>query len=360
MKHTFVVLTAVFCGLLTSFQVKAETPTEQIVSYQTQPAAFSYESIKEILNNLSAQKSQSDDVLLNVLLAVPVEKRQYVYPALHENKGMPKKILSHPQIAPFKGTKPTELPLYLQEYAKEYLAYLPSAYYIYLDPDLWQEIQNEQVPESDLAFSKTTQIMKTTSHKGELFTFPSVKSLYQLSIQTQQNYKKTDLTQQDISRLLGTMSALEDYVQSQEDPRKFKLSLIRIMMRNNQINSDLSYPFASLINRLKMVKSEQEIETLFKQQGWDNANEFAHKADRILKAYRVNHLDVAQAIQLNKIRGYPASAPTTEVLENLRTYAKMHEATPGDVYFVEPYLQDIREKLKPDFILMLGTPIFME
>ena len=187
MKHTFVVLTAVFCGLLTSFQVKAETPTEQIVSYQTQPAAFSYESIKEILNNLSAQKSQSDDVLLNVLLAVPVEKRQYVYPALHENKGMPKKILSHPQIAPFKGTKPTELPLYLQEYTKEYLAYLPSAYYIYLDPDLWQEIQNEQVPESDLAFSKTAQIMKTTSHKGESFTFPSVKSLYQLSIQTQQN-----------------------------------------------------------------------------------------------------------------------------------------------------------------------------
>lgn len=360
MKTTCVVLVAVFCGLLTSIQVNAETPTNQTISYQAQPVTFSYDSIKEILNNLSAQKQQSDDVLLNVLLAVPVEKRQYVYPALHENKGMPKKILSHPQIAPFKGTKPTELPLYLQEYAKEYLAYLPSAYYIYLDPDLWQEVQNEQVSESEVALAKTAQIMKTTSHKGEFFTFPSVKSLYHLSPQTQQNYKKTDLKSQDISRLLGTMTALEEYFQNQENPRKFKLSLIRIMMRNNQLNGDLSYPFASLINRLKMVKSDQEIETLFKQQGWENANEFAHKSDRILKAYRVHHLNISQAIQLNKVRGYPASAPTTEVLENLRTYAKMHEASPGDVYFVEPYLQDIRQKLKPDFILMLGTPIFME
>ena len=132
------------------------------------------------------------------------------------------------------------------------------------------------------------------------------------------------------------------------------MSLVRIMMKNNNLNEDLSYPFASLIGRLKMVKSEQEIETLFKNQGWENATDFAVKADRILKAYRVNYLGVPQAIQINKIRAYPTSAPTTEVLENLRTYAKMHEAKPGDVYFVEPYLQDIRKKLKPDFILMLG------
>lgn len=360
MKYTNIFLAIIFCGLLNVSVVMAQNVSETVSSYQAQTATFSYDSIKEILNNLSSQKSQSDDMLLNVLLAVPVEKRQYVYPALHENKGMPKKILSHPEIAPFKGTKPTDLPLYLKEYVKEYLAYLPSAYYIYLDPDLWQEVQKEQLPEANTIFSSSIPILKTTPHKGEFYTFPSVESLYSLSDETQKNYKKTDLTTADISRMLNTMTALENYINTQEDPRKFKLSLVRIMMKNNNLNGDLSYPFASLVGRLKMVKPIQEIEKLFKDQGWTNATDFAQKADRILKAYRVNFLGVPQAIQLNKVRAYPASAPTTEVMENLRTYAKMHEAKPGDVYFVEPYLQDIRQKLKPDFIFMLGTPIYME
>ena len=360
MRYTFILSITLFWCFLNTSNVMAQNVSDVIPSYQTQPVTFSYDSIKEILNNLSTQKSQSDDMLLNVLLAVPVEKRQYVYPALHENKGMPKKILSHPEIAPFKGTKPTDLPLYLQEYVKEYLAYLPSAYYIYLDPDLWQEIQKEQHSPSNATFTPSVPILKTTPHKGEFYTFPSVQSLYHLSEETQKNYKATDLTKEDIQRMLTSMTALENYVNSQENPRGFKLSLIRIMMRNNKLDGDLSYPFASLVSRLKMVKPSEEIDALFKNQGWSDANDFATKADRILKAYRVNFLNIPQAIQLNKVRAYPTNSPTTEVLENLRTYAKMHEAKPGDVYFVESYLKDIRQKLKPDFIFMLGTPIYIE
>lgn len=360
MTYKNILFTAVFCGLLCAYPVMAHNVSESPASHTEEQINFSYNSIKELLNNLSAQKSQSDDMLLNVLLAVPTKKRQYVYPSLHENKGIPKKILSHPEIAPFKGTTPTDLPLYLKEYVKEYLAYLPSSYYIHLDPDLWQEVTKEQISDDGSIFSKNIPVMKTTPHKEEFFTFPSVKSLYQLSPETQKNYKKTDLKKEDISRLFSTMTALEEYVNAQDDPKSFKLSLIRIMMKNNNLNIDLSYPFASLVNRLKMVKSEQEIENLFKKQGWINASDFAMKADRILKAYRVNYLSLPHAIQLNKIRAYPASAPSTEALENLKTYAKMHEAAPGDVYFVEPYLKNIRKKLKPDFILMLGTPIYIE
>ncbi|MBR5130758.1 MAG: hypothetical protein IKV03_06015 [Alphaproteobacteria bacterium] len=352
-------LIAVFLVFNTS-SLKATENEKPSFSYQIQPTTFSYDSIKEILNNLATQKSQSDDILLNVLLAVPVEKRQYVYPALHENKGMPKKILSHPEIIPFKGTRPTELPVYLKDYAKEYLAYLPSAYYIHLDPDFWQETSNDQSISPVSIFSKTNNDLKMIPHKGEFFTFPSIRSLYHLSPETEKSYKKTDLKEKDIKQLFSTISALEEYVNNQENPRKFKLSLIQMMMRNNDLDNDLSWPFASLVERLKKLKSKQEIEELFQKQGWLNSSDFTNKADRILKAYRVNYLSLPQAIQLNKIRGYPASAPTTEVLENLKTYAKMHDATPGDVYFVKPYLQDIRSQLKPDFILMLGTPIFME
>ena len=328
--------------------------------FQSQADAFSYDSIKELLNNMATQKTHSDDVLLNVLLATPPHKRQYIFPALHNNKGMPKKILSHPEIAPFKGKVPTDIPPRLTNFAREYMAYLPAEYYVLLDPDYWREYDKDTptLP-SDFLTGEQNKI-KHTPHKGEFFTFPAVESLYHLSPNTQKNYKKTNLTSQDITRLFGTVKAVEKYLTNREDAKELEFALLGLLSRSDNMAKDIAWPFLSLVNRLKMIRPESEIENLFRSQGWKNATEFAEKSDRILKAYRVHYLDPMVAVQLNKIRAYPAGAPTTQALENLRMYAHMHDAAPGDVYFVEPYLTDIRKNLKPDFILKMGTPIYME
>ncbi|MBO7257570.1 MAG: hypothetical protein J6V11_01360 [Alphaproteobacteria bacterium] len=325
-----------------------------------QEAVFSYDSIKELLNNMAAQQTHNDDVLLNVLLATPAHKRQYVFPALHDNKGLPKKILSHPEIAVFKGKKPTDLPPRLADFSREYLAYLPTAYYLYLDPDYWKENKKDS-SENNILYSLNSQRkIIHTPHRGEFFTFPSVQNLYHLSDITKKNYKKTDLTAQDVSRLFNTVTVLENYLEKHDKTEELEISLLNLLTQNANMAQDLSWPFLSLVNRLKMTRPEGEIEQLFRSQGWKNAAEFAEKSDRILKAYRVNYLDPAVAVQLNKIRAYPENAPTPEALENLRMYAKLHEAAPGDVYFVQPYLKEIRKNLKPDFILKIATPIYME
>ncbi|MBR4926940.1 MAG: hypothetical protein IKY98_01295 [Alphaproteobacteria bacterium] len=328
--------------------------------FPTEEPDFSYESIRKLLEKMSQNKGANDDVFLNMLLSVPFEKRQYVFPQLHENIGMPNKILTHPEISVWKGKVPTTIPANLKEFAKEHLAYLPTTYYILLDPDQWQEIPTErtQTPTNDLNLKYPT--LKMTPHIDEFYAFPKVQDLYKLSPETAQNYTKTDLKPADIERLFNTKKALEDYLNQRKDKEDILDRLNALMRYNNDVAEDLSYPYLSLVSRLKLILGEEQINRFFQSQGWKDAFEFAEKSDRVLKAYRVNFLKPNVAIQLSKIRAYPKDAPINETMKNLQMYAKMHEAKPADVYLVEPYLNRLRQELKPDFILWLMTPIYIE
>lgn len=354
-NRLFILCLGVFTASAAVYAEEAALPPRVPISRPD----FSVNGLNKLLDQVAAQAQTGDDLLLNSLLAVPFDKRQYVFPQLHENTGLGKKILSHPEIKIWKGKQPTDIPPNLQAFAKEHLAYLPASYYIFLDPDYWQAHPTEQ-PNGTPTISDTKRQLKLTPHQGTFYTFPSVQSLYQLSDKTRATYKQTDLTGADVTRLFATIPALDAYIAGQNDPRDINMRLISLMLRNNQVEKDLTDPFLSLATRLKMVLPPDEIESFFQKQGWSSADEFAQKSDRILKAYRVNFLNPTTAVALQKVRAYPASAPTTTTLENLRMYAKMHEAAPGDVYFVQPYLADIRKNLKPDYILLSGTPIYIE
>jgi len=84
-----------------------------------------------------------DDALLQALLKIPFEKRVYVYPALFESNMMAKKITSHPQIAMWKGKKPTKIAPQMQEFANKHLDYMPAKFYPLLDPDGWPKQNRE-------------------------------------------------------------------------------------------------------------------------------------------------------------------------------------------------------------------------
>jgi len=86
---------------------------------------------------------QIQDQLLEQILKIPFEKRAYIYPALFEEETMPKKVLTHPQIAIWKGKKPTRIAPQMQEYANKHLNTMPAKFYPILDPDGWQTPQKE-------------------------------------------------------------------------------------------------------------------------------------------------------------------------------------------------------------------------
>lgn len=361
MKRLYLLVVIFLMGGFLSFQTVAQSQTvnEMDMAYETVPATFSMNNIKQLLERMSTNPSGEEDLLLNMLLATPYEKRQYVFPQLHENRALSKKILTHPEIAVWKGKMPTNLPPQLKDYAAQYLPYLPPIYYLYLDPDLWVAKEKDKPQSGPLELSPRNAAIHLMPHKGEFYTYPSLTSLYKLNPQTLKNYKKTDLKPQDVTRVLDSVKGLEDYIENQNDPTELKHGILSLMVRNNQIEKDFIDPFASLVARLKKLKPQEEIDTLFKNMGWKNADDFALTADRILKAQRVSTLNPTIAIQLQKVRGYPDN-PKNEMLNNLKMFARMHEAAPGDVYFVAPYAEEIRKQLKPKYILLLGTPVYIE
>lgn len=81
--------------------------------------------------------------LLKTLLQIPFDKRAYIYPALFESNLMPKKIVTHPQIKIWKGKKPTKIAPQMQNFANEYLNYMPAKFYPLLDPDVWPQQPKE-------------------------------------------------------------------------------------------------------------------------------------------------------------------------------------------------------------------------
>lgn len=361
-KNTFL-LACLLIPLIYSSGVKGQvlenvppTPGQDILS----GTGLSVSKLQELMNRVKNNSESEDDITLNMLLAIPFEQRQYVFPAIMESQALSKKITSHPEIAIFKGKTPTKIPPRLREFATEHLAYLPARYYVFLDPALWKEKPIEALSTTQSGLVKDDISLKLKPHPGGNYTFPKVESLYKISPELAKNYKKTDLTKADVNRLFDTTEALKEYYASQEDPTFFEHQLLSAMIQNDKLEKDLSDPFASLVARLKIVKNPKEIDVFFQKQGWKNANDFALKADRILKAWRVTRLNPAMAIQFQKIRSYPKNMPNTMTLVNLRMLADMFTAPPGDVYFIEPYATEIRKNLKPDFILFLGTPIYME
>ena len=79
---------------------------------------------------------KKQDELLQLLLLVPFEQRQYIFPLLSAQKSVPKKIKTHPEVLVWKGKKPTRIADRFKD-DKEFLEYLPEQFYALLSPDVW-------------------------------------------------------------------------------------------------------------------------------------------------------------------------------------------------------------------------------
>jgi hypothetical protein len=80
------------------------------------------------------------DELLDFLLKIPFEKRQYIFPMLSEQKDTSKKIKTHPDILVWKNKRPTRIAKRFQN-DPELLEFLPAQFYHFLAPEMWPEEQ---------------------------------------------------------------------------------------------------------------------------------------------------------------------------------------------------------------------------
>ena len=104
--------------------------------------AFSYAQ-EEKTSNTKAQQFRLDlvqkqDELLELLLQIPFEQRQYIFPMLSAQQSVPKKIKTHPEILVWKGKRPTRVADIFKN-DEELLKYLPEQFYYFLAPEMWEE-----------------------------------------------------------------------------------------------------------------------------------------------------------------------------------------------------------------------------
>lgn len=85
-----------------------------------------------------AELVKHQDDMLDFLLQIPFEQRQYIFPMLNEKKSVPKKIKTHPDILVWKGKRPTRIAKRFEN-DSELLEFLPAQFYYFLAPEMWPD-----------------------------------------------------------------------------------------------------------------------------------------------------------------------------------------------------------------------------
>lgn len=291
----------------------------------------------------------NDDYLIKEVQDTPYEYRQYWVPMLHTSRYTSQKVRTHPDVAAWKGKVPTRIAPQLAEWAKENLQYLPPEYYHVLMPEAWPT--KEQIEQA------AAQSIQEKMNPPNLVENPN--SVLKKMDAPRTKTTGSTMTSADIGRLPGTFRALDQLYASQPNPVLFKSDLLT---RTDDFTTHRQFinPFKMLIDRLTELGLRAQVETILKQQGWENADEFANKADRMLKAYRAARVHPVIAVELYKIRRLYPMEPTPLADKSLWMYANLFLSSPEDIAAVDPYLNQLRRAFISKDVLKAGTFVYLE
>ncbi len=325
------------------------------ISNQTYAEVNPKEKMDELAEIITANYNPaSDEDIIEMILQLPFEYRQYVAPALHESEYISQKVRTHPDIIIWRGKKPTRIAPQLQEWAKEHLDYLPANFYPALMPEMWPNPNLEAQPKSQqqnvaqLMNAKTVQFKKDPNSVLNKLDGPRIK------------ITGGSLSEADIKRLPATFKALNDFYENQPEKLYFRSLLFSSGDPDLPMSMRLAFPFHSLMARLSKMGFGEQVNQLLQEQGWKDSMDFANRTDRLLKAYRANSVDPLKAIELYKIRGKYKPDSTEQSDRSLWMYASLYESSPEDIAFAAPYLKWLRALFKRRDLVVAGTLVYVD
>ena len=286
----------------------------------------------------------SIDMVLHQLLSLPYEQRQYVFPGLFDTPAVPKKIRTHPEIAIWEGKKPTVIAPELQAFADQYLDDLNPKFYLYLAPAYYQS-SNKDAPTSDEMTDMSFAIRNAAIPKIPVDTnFQGYDSIYQTIKQPEELVQNPDmgiLIEQDITRVTDGLKILTQFLnQNLSSDPSFRSGYQMLTTFYSDADSERINPFQAKVERLRLMKRDQELDKLIQQVGFKDSAEFALIADTMVRAYRAARMPLRIAFENRRFR---AQEPTDPVKRITLTAAKMYESLPKDVYFVDKNLNKVRQ-----------------
>lgn len=350
MKKSFLPISCLLSATLFAMPVCAQT-------WQQAPTIPDNLDARAVQNLFEENKGYftSVDYMLDGLLKIPEEKKQYFYPMLFDERIIPHKIISHPEILKYKGKKPTVIAPQLAEYAKKYLDDLPAAFYPYLDPEKWLSTREkiERAKKTSLANIDDLPLLpKGNAEPNPNYKAKSLSETYKLPQQFPKEYWISDLTSKDVFRAIQTMNAIPDFIMGIDDDlagqmRDFLSPKMTIV---------LAWPFREWSNNFSQTPYADQLEPFLKSKGWANTQEFIDKSDTLLKAYRASTMRLNEAMVLSKFRKeYPVRE--NETFLPIQMMAEQYNAKAADALFVKQFALALKKAFKNQSLLRVGLPI---
>lgn len=346
-------LTGIFLLCCSTCLSTAAKDIQARIKTDTEPQkTFSDKQLMEVIQE-EIKNGSNEDVLLEMLLRIPYEKRQYYFPFIHEEIFLSHKLKSHPDILFWKNKKPTLIAPQLKEFSQKHLNDLPASLYPFLDPDFWAP----PAPEKKInLYGIDLNTAPLPAFKTTDYVYPNLQSLFKLSPQVIENYTKTDLTNADISKVSHLLNHFDDYAKKLKDKDKTQQYLRALNSQFMRIS--LADPFAIFAQNIEKIGEKESFNSFVKENGFKNTADFVDKSDRILKAYRAQNLNPLLAIQFNHIR---ADMPKDKKkIDSTQMYARMFEAHPADIYFVAKHTKELEKAFPKDNLMYWGIPIYID
>ena len=306
-------------------------------------------------------KWPDEEVILEILAAVPASWYEYIGPQLFDIPNMSEKILNLPGIKETKNKFPSRVAKQLQdiedlEFLSPYLYYMlmpeiwpgndnnievpqmtPVRAKVVYDADFYRALRRLVPPENYMPGAKTTRITRSDMRT----IHPTSDSL---------------LTSTDVKAFAATITPVEEWVSRPEN----KMALVRTsVMLQNYINRkndkapvagfrEVISPCSALVEKAMILGKERELAKLTAAQGFTLA-EWAYTCDKTVKAWRLSKISsgLMQALRLYKSGYYDREIAALSPRSQYNRYAGM--AAVLEMY--KAPLSDVLEVRKNDKLL---------
>ena len=302
---------------------------------------------RDIQNVFDTHKDyfMSVDYMLDRLLAIPEDKRQYYFPMLHEFRILPHKITSHPEIIIWKGKKPTVIAPKLAKFAEKYLDALPASMYPILDPEKWLSFREQKALYQSL-------LEDEPKAPNPDFKVKSLEEIYHIPPKLPDSFTKTNLTEKDVQMTVQTLDDIPSFIDGAEE----KLgSRLRDYLGEN-LAYVMAWPFREWIKHVDDTGNGAKLDAFLKAKGWKNREQFIQTADRLLKGYRVSQMSLSEAIVISGFRKeYPIKE--NEKFIPIQMLTEFYHAKAADALFAGKYAAMLKKSFINRNLLRVGLPI---
>ena len=341
-----------FIAIFAAFGTKAQQVST--------PKLLDNMSIEEIVQ-LTQDPQKNEELLVQMLFAIPPLYHQYVMPMVADLYGVSEKTRMMPGIVEWRRKLPTRIAPQLEEFAKEHLRYLDPSLYPFLMPEMWPDPETEGhhsefVPQV-IQISSTEEMNKIfpPSIDENSFLGQLLNGTYQIK---ERKRKQADLTSKDVGSVITVMDKLKKLETGSKGRERRNILILDYQDTSLLIDAHVN-PCQSLISHLDKIEADKWFENQVKAENM-TVEEFTQKCDAVIKAYRMKlaapgvlraiYYDVEDAMKL------PENAHRRRLSMAL---LHMFDTSKADIDAIKGKEAEL-EKTFHDKLLFLGTPVLLD